>query len=320
VRVAIIGAGGIAWRHLSVLASEPGVEIAAHLARTSTSAERSAARWGGRPYSNLADLLAEESIDAAWITVPPHAHGDLELVLVEAGIPMFIEKPLSADRAIAERVGEALRGRDLVTAVGYQWRAMDTIAELREVLAGRPARLVLGAWHGNLPEPSWWRRQDQSGGQMVEQATHLFDLARLLVGEARVLAAAAGHFDRPGTADADVAAVSSATLRYASGALGSFSATSLLGRSAEVGLRLICDGLHVEVTREAVVYDDGRERREVRVQADPFVTINRAFLAAVASADPTLVHSSYADALLSHRTVWDVQEAAVKEMSESGAA
>jgi myo-inositol 2-dehydrogenase/D-chiro-inositol 1-dehydrogenase len=310
VRVAIIGAGGIAWRHLAVLAAEPDVEIAAHLARSPESAQRSAARWGGRAYTDLAAMLARDSIEAAWITVPPDAHGELELALIEREIPIFVEKPLSADRSTAERIAEAVGERGLVTAVGYQWRAMDTIPRLREVLAGRPPRMVLGAWHGTLPEPSWWRRRARSGGQMVEQATHLFDLARLLVGEARVVAAGAGAFERGDAEGCDVASVSSASLLYDSGALGSFTATSLLGRTAEVGLRLICEGLQVEVNREGVVYDDGRERREVRLASDPFVSIDRAFLRAARAGEPGLVHSSYQDALLTHRTVFDVHDMA----------
>ena len=38
--------------------------------------------------------------------------------------------------------------------------------------------------------PAWWGRVEQGGGQVIEQATHLYDLARLLMGEATVVGAA----------------------------------------------------------------------------------------------------------------------------------
>ena len=72
------------------------------------------------------------------------------------------------------------------------------------------------------PRTAWWRRADQGGGQVVEQATHLYDLGRHLVGEAEVVDAVSIH-DRPtDPPDADVADSTAAILRYETGAIGSF--------------------------------------------------------------------------------------------------
>ena len=54
----------------------------------------------------------------------------------------------------------------------------------------RPPRLVVARWLDRTPRPAWWGRVDEGGGQVVEQATHLYDLARLLLGEAVVVGAA----------------------------------------------------------------------------------------------------------------------------------
>lgn len=306
----MIGAGGFAARHLEVLAREPGVEVVAHAARRLDAAQAQATRYGGRAFDDVAALLEAERIDAAWVCVAPAGHGAIERALVERGVPFFVEKPLSADRATAEDVGRRVAASGLITAVGYHWRALDALPELRARLAAGPSvAFVAGTWITSTPSPAWWQRHATSGGQMVEQATHLLDLARHLVGEARVLHAVADRPPRPAHPELDVASVSTATLRFASGALGTVTATCLLGASARVELQLMREGELITVTQGAVTYDDGRERREVRVVGDPVVAEDRAFLKAVRSGNPTAVVCSYADALGTHRLAHEVADA-----------
>lgn len=310
MKVAMIGTGGFARAHLSVLAGEPSVEVVGHVSRSRERGEEAARRWGGRAYASPTELLEREEVDAAWIVVPPGAHGPPEEALVERGIPFFVEKPLAADRATAEEVGAAVADRGLVAAVGYNWRAMDTMEEVRRALEATPAHLVLGAWHGSTPPPAWWHRQETGGGQMVEQATHLLDLARHLLGEATVTAATADRHPRPAFPDMDVADTSTALLRFAGGATGVVNATCLLDGPEEVYLKLVCDGLLITITREGATFEAGRERRHVRVGSSPIAREDRAFLEAVRTGDPELLYCSYADALRTHRLAMEVREAA----------
>ena len=311
LKVAMIGAGSFAARHLDVQAGMPDVVAVGHVARRRETAEAQAHRYGGQACDDLEALLAREAVDAAWICVAPAGHGATERALVDRGVPFFVEKPLSSDRATAEEVGRLVAASDLVNAVGYHWRALDTLPELRARLGeGPPVALVAGAWLTSTPAPAWWHRQATSGGQMVEQATHLLDLARHLIGEARVLHAVADRPPRPDRPDLDVASTSTATLRFASGALGTVTATCLLCASARVELQLMREGERITVTQDAVAYDDGRVRREVRVMADPVATEDRAFLDAVRAGDPTAVLCTYADALGTHRLAHDAADAA----------
>ena len=309
MKIAMIGAGGFAQHHLVTLTDEPDIEVVGHVSRTPEHREAAARRWGGRAYATVGEMLEHEAPDAVWITVPPHAHGEIEESLIERNIPFFVEKPLAADRETAERIAARLREAKLVAGVGYNWRAVDTLPEVRRTLEANPPHLVLAAWHDATPPPAWWHRQETGGGQMVEQATHLFDLARYLVGEATVLAATADHHPRPGYPDVDVADVSTALLRFDTGAKGVFTATCLLEGPAEVYLKFVCEGLLITVTREDVVYDTGREQRGAKLGANPTLAENRAFLEAVRQNDPTLLYSTYEDALFTHRLCFDVLEA-----------
>ena len=313
----MIGSGGIAGRHLEVLSAMDDVEIVGHVARTKESSARAAASWGGRSYDSVAALLDAVDLDAAFVTVPPDAHDGVDERLIEAGVPYLVEKPLSADRATGVRIGAAVAKAGAVVAVGYQWRAFDTLPLVRDVLAEHPVRFLTGVWHGSLPAPAWWRRQSGSGGQMVEQATHVFDLARHLLGEARVLSAADGHLGRPEAPD--VAGVAAATLRFDGGALGVFAASNVLDVNAFVHLRLVCDGVAVTVSRDGAVIDDGHERREVRLREDPFARQDRTFLAAVRRGDPSGPLCTYDDALRTHHLTFDVLDAATRARSDGNA-
>lgn len=316
MKVASIGTGGICHRHLQVLSYEPDVEIVGHVTRTLEHAEDAARRWGGRAYTDVSHLLEHEQLDAAWICVPPNAHGRIEQSLIAREIPFFVEKPLDADCVTAQRIAEDVARARLIVGVGYHWRAMDTIPEVKRILAANPPHMIVGAWHDATPPPPWWRHEQESGGQMVEQTTHLIDLARHLAGGANVVAAGANRHERESFPDADVDDVSAALLRFTSGAIGVFSSTCLLARGAAIYVQFVCDDLLVTVTQNSVVYESGTERREVHRKADPIAAEDKAFLNAVRTGNGDSVFASYADAIQTHLLCCEVRRASVlKEMA-----
>jgi len=196
MKIGMIGTGGIAQRHLGVLGTIPDLEIVGHVSHAPARAVAQAAQWGGEPFTSIEELLDRQRPEVVWVCVTPDRHGALERELVRRRLPFFVEKPLSADRATAEEIATRLTPDGPIVAVGYKLRALDTLDRARALLAERPPRMVLAAWHDSLPPPAWWRRGAQSGGQVVEQATHLLDLARHLVGEATVLAGLGGQWPR----------------------------------------------------------------------------------------------------------------------------
>ncbi len=59
-----------------------------------------AASCGARVVPDVAGVLAEGP-DAVYVCVPPFAHGPAERAVIEAGIPLFVEKPISLDLDLA---------------------------------------------------------------------------------------------------------------------------------------------------------------------------------------------------------------------------
>ncbi len=329
LRVALIGPGFIAQRHLEVLSSEPGAELVGIASRSMGRAEAAARRFGGHPYDDIERMLDAERPDAVWVCVTPDAHGALELGLIERGIHLFVEKPLAADPETPERISAAVDAAGVIAGVAYHWRAMDTLGELEEVIASRPVKLLNGHWHDNLPGVAWWRDLATSGGQMVEQATHLVDLSRRLLGEATVVAATADLHPHPDYPEMDVPDVSTAIVRYDAGQVGTFTATCILGGTSAQEIRLFADDLAITIRQQGILYEDARTKavtatdgftgsrlwgvtatRYVPTGNDPFRDENRAFLDAIRHGDATRLFSSYGDALRTHRLTCAIRDAA----------
>ncbi len=308
MKIALVGTGQIAQRHLKAFQQIENVQIAGHVGTDQAKADAAAAAWGGRGYTRIEALIAAEKPDAVWITTPPDQHGPLETALLNAGIPFLVEKPLSADRETAEAIGEAIARRNALVAVGYNWRANDKVVAVRTELARSPARMVIGTFHVNTPHAEWWIRQARSGGQMVEQATHLIDLARALLGEGTLLYARAAYLDRPTYPNGDIAGVSAAIIGFEGGVIGSFTATCILAKGASAQLQLMCENLLITVRRDDVSYDDGKTTRVETTAMDTYEAQNRAFLNAVRTNDHSLIFSDYADALRTHRLCHDILE------------
>jgi predicted dehydrogenase len=308
-RLGFIGAGGIAQRHLGVLEQFDDVELVGFADPDFERAAASAARFGARAHSNFAELLADPELDAVYICIPPFAHGEPERLAIARGLPFFVEKPISLDIAVAEAIAEEVEASGLITGVGYHWRYIDTVEEARRRLADRPAQLVSGYWLDQTPPPQWWWHMDQSGGQMVEQTTHIIDLARYLVGDVTQVFGLAGHKDRANFPGLDVPTASAASLRFASGAIGNLSSTCLLNWGHRVGLHVFAEGMALELTDHDIMIDVGAGRPHQHAQGDPVWREDRDFIDAVRGGANN-IRCSYGEALKTHRVALAISQSA----------
>ncbi|HYN96545.1 MAG TPA: Gfo/Idh/MocA family oxidoreductase [Pilimelia sp.] len=307
-RVGLVGAGNVAQRHARVLRGFDDV----HLVGVTDVAADAAHRLGdahGVPVAPDLPALLGAGLDAVYVCVPPFAHGEAEEAVVAAGLPMFVEKPIAADRDVARRVAGLVAERGLITAVGHHWRYLGIVAQARELLGDRPVRLVSGAWLDKVPPVAWWPRRASSGGPVVEQAAHVLDLARALAGEV-VEVAAMGNGTPPAVEGADIDGATAATLRFAGGAVGTLAATCTLGWKQRAGLEIYADGLALAIGEDELVVRDADGER--RVPGDPEaarVAVDRAFVDAVRGIGDD-VRVPYAEALRTHLLALAVAESA----------
>jgi predicted dehydrogenase len=274
-------------------------------------AESLAAQCDAAAFTSADHALDHDAIDAAYVCVPPFAHGAPEEAVLARGLPMFVEKPVAADLATAEKLALLVEDAGVVTGTGYHWRCLDVIPRAQELLAGSPPYLASGYWLDKRPPVAWWADTSRSGGQVVEQLTHVLDLARLLFGEAvEVFAAGVRRPVPPGAqSDGDVDDATAATVRFASGAVATLAATSLLRTKHRAALHTFSPGLVLELSENGMVVDDGSSREDCRPAEDPKVTVDREFIEAVRG-ERERTRSPYADAVRSHRLGCAVAESA----------
>lgn len=311
LRVGCVGTGFIAGRHLAALSATPDVQVVAVADAVAERATVAADRVGARSYDDGLRMLAVEDLDAVWLCVPPFVHGPLEQAALARQLPFFVEKPLSVDMTVAQAVADGVRARGLRTAVGYHWRYLDMVEQARALLRDLPPQLVLGQWLDATPGAPWWSRRSTSGGQLVEQTTHLFDLARVLCGEVDSVYALESTLAREEWPQADVPTVSSAHLQFRSGAIGTISSSCLLGARQRVGLRLVTPGKVLEL-RERALSDHEFRVDDVLVSRsteDPIAAEDRAFVAALLGREDD-VRAPYEEALRTHALVCAVDRSA----------
>jgi predicted dehydrogenase len=302
LRVGLVGCGFIGQRHLRNLCGFPDARVVAVADPAPERAARAAAMAGARPYASHVDLLDGHELDALFVCVPPFAHGGPELDALERGLPLFVEKPLSADLAVSDRVMAAVSRAAVPTAVGYQWRYLDTLELAQAIMSERPPRLALGRWFTSTPRAPWWHVRALSGGQLVEQATHLFDVVRLLMGDVVRMFSAGSRIPRPAFPDADVEDVSTVALQFASGAVATISATCLLHWHDRIGLELLGEGVALELTEESLTIRRSGGADVHAAGVDPFIREERDFLDAVRGR-PNRIRVPYEEALATHRLV-----------------
>ena len=120
------------------LSSEPERALASAL-ELGIAAERS--------YSSFAEMTKNESarpdgVQAVAIVTPNHLHVAPALAMLEAGIHVICDKPLSSDYQQAQKLAEAVQASSAHFAVTYNYSAYPLIREARAMVAAGVATSV----------------------------------------------------------------------------------------------------------------------------------------------------------------------------------
>jgi predicted dehydrogenase len=321
LRIGIIGSGGIVGRHVEAFQHVPDTRISGYFSPSQPDRPES---WG-RKFPDVDAVMAES--DAVLVCVPPNQHG-VELYLAENDFPFAVEKPLSTRRRLPRTVSALVAARELPTAVAYQWRASQISKEAKDQLRNTEVK------HATLKYldpawsyvPDWFLDLDRSGGPVVEQATHVLDEARYLLGDFSVLAAQesfdmpTAYLDiRPGLANATIPTKVSADIRFASGVLGTFE-SSIIEPGAEdrrVEIEMKCaDGSTLIVARDKITRDG-----EVLFELPNFTQVstieqNRAFAESVRTGEPT-PYATYPEGEETHERVMDIVDLAQESSTKA---
>ena len=308
VKLAFIGAGGIVRSHLEQgLKGFGDVEFVGwcDLNAETAAARRDQVGGHGAIYVDARQMLDETKPDAVYIMLPPYAHGPSEELVIERGIPFFVEKPVAIDMATARQVAEGVQKHGLLTAVGYMNRYRKSVQRVRGILQEQKPVLMHGGWLGGGPKQSspiwsWWTRKEKSGGQFVEQTTHTIDLARYLFGDVKSVYAVPIRDRRMRPPEFNIEDASMVQLTFVSGAAANLYSSCSTSLGGGVSLTLWATDMRAEFTgwehSVNISLPDG-EQVSIPGEQNIFALEDRAFVDSVKAGRNAGILATYEDGL-----------------------
>ena len=307
LRLGLIGCGGIMnGFHANNLLTFDDIEVVAVADPVAERAERMAARFAGKPrvYKNHSDLYDHESratLDAVFIGIEPTAHTDTELRAIDLNLPFMVEKPMTLDMDLADKIVRLVDEKKLITSCGFQDRYLDVIQMVKsELPRHKPGGLVYGSWIGGVPRVWWWLKKETCGGQLYEQNIHILDGLRYLFGEAISVYATSSRGIIDDIEGYDTDDHSTAVFEFPNHVTATLVSACYLKEAsggARNGMVITLEDMIIEYElRWKVTFRTAQETREIRKSPiDHGITANRAFIDAVRSGDDSGVRSPYRD-------------------------
>lgn len=180
LRVAVVGTGPWWGReHARVWAGRPDAEVCAVVGRTTEKAAARAAEFDSAPYTDLGAMLDREQPDLVSVCLPNEGHFGPTLEIIEAGVPLLVEKPLVFDLDEADRLLDAASRSDLFFAINFNHRYAKPVRLATEaVRSGQLGDVVFATWRfgGEMGTSS------HPHANLIETQCHGFDMLEQLCG------------------------------------------------------------------------------------------------------------------------------------------
>lgn len=201
-QVAVIGAGNFTQQVLLPALADTPAHLAAIVSRGGATAALAASKFGfGRASTDVEQVLADDSIDAVFITTRHDSHAELTMRALQAGKHVYVEKPLALrheeldelERVVTELDGS---GTSPIVTVGFNRRYAPFTVQAKRLVGARhePIAVTMLMNAGRIPADHWVHDPQVGGGRIIGEACHFIDLARHLVASP-IATATAVHLD-----------------------------------------------------------------------------------------------------------------------------
>ena len=304
--VAIIGTGGISGAHLNGLTAMDGVTISGVCDIDDSNARKAADRTGAQVFADFNEMLDKVACDAVFLFTPQMVREAPIAACARRKLPVFTEKPPAFDLETGGRIANVIGDSGIMVSVGFLFRYLKIVERTLQLIGERPIfamRLLYGCpmmypdGRGKL----FYYQKEVSGGLIVDQAIHLLDITRYILGdEIGEVHAYGANILQPKTAEITTEETVAMNMRSATGVPVSYFHTwtrrkwvaevEVLAEDACIKLDMFGNSLAAEVDDMTVSYAPGD---------DCMVTEDRVFLDAVAANAPEMIRSTYPDSLRS---------------------
>lgn len=225
LRAGIVGTGGISQLHFEGY-RRAGFEVAAICDVDAKALQRRAEEWHvSAVFQDAAEMFDKADLDAVSVCTPVSSHHPAVLAAAAAGVNVLCEKPIALDLRQAREMIEACRSAGVILQIGHQMRSDGAVSHAKGMIErgeiGDIAFVRLRQAHdwggAGQVSPSFATRRSGGGGTLLDNGTHMMDLARYFAGNAEEVYARMATRRWP----VELEDTSLVSIRFMSGALGS---------------------------------------------------------------------------------------------------
>lgn len=158
LRIGVVGCGAIGREHIDRITNRlSGGKVVAVSDLFVEGAHKVGEPLGATVYSNSADLVNDPDVDAIICTTPGFAHHETVMQALEAGKPVFCEKPLTTSAEDSLEIVEAeMAGGKKLVQVGFMRRFDKSYQQVKEMLDsgefGAPLYLKCTHWSPSVDD------------------------------------------------------------------------------------------------------------------------------------------------------------------------
>ena len=205
MKIALVGTGVWGRQHARVFAAHPEVEFCAVAGRDPERTARRALEYGVSGYTDIGTMLETEKPDLVSLCLPNQEHFEPTMLVLEAGFPVLVEKPIVFEIAQAEKLLEVARDRFFAICFNHRYAKPVRLAKAA-IEQGKVGEIIFATWRFGGEGSS-----DHPYANLIETQCHGFDMLEHLCGPIQSVSAEM-------TEKRSTMAIS---LRFVSGAVGS---------------------------------------------------------------------------------------------------
>lgn len=204
IRVGIVGTSW--WDdsfHLPSLKSHPGADVVAICGRNGERAAEMATKYDvPHVFTDYRKMILEGDLNAILIASPDDLHYEMAMDALDAKLHLICEKPLALNADHAREMYEKAEAAGVTHMTFFTWRWMPIAQRVKALIdegyIGRPRSCEFHFLFNQGPDQSYRWRADpkRCHGVLSDAGSHMFDMARWLVGD---VAAVSAHLSTFGT-------------------------------------------------------------------------------------------------------------------------
>ncbi len=176
LKIAVVGTGAWGKNHVRVFSEMLNVEIVAVCDLDLERARSTASRYGVKNYyRDVEEVLRKHDLDAVSICTPSISHAEIARKCLEAGLHVFVEKPLASTLDECLTIIETAKSQGKWVMTGFIERFNPATRKAKNMLeCGEIGEAIMG--HGR--RIGWWPERIGDVGVVKDTAIHDIDLAR----------------------------------------------------------------------------------------------------------------------------------------------